>query len=150
MLQDSYWVQWHSCLSSCYVLCLFWNTSKTCSIIHSLLQHHFSRWAVTANKLGLGRPLHPVCNPHINVFVKSLPEHRAGLAGQGPESPHSGLNRRTCAWEAEFHFPPLLVLWMSCRGPASSLPNQYTRSVTTYTEMNRHSLYRDLTRGRYW
>lgn len=77
--------------------------------------------------------LFPLCfaTPAYKVHVIVLPEHRAGLAGQGPASPHSDPNRRTCAWAAESHFPPLPALWTSCCGPASSLPNQYTHSVTT-------------------
>lgn len=81
-----------------------------------------------------------ICYLIIKMCVTSLPEHRAGLAEQGPVNPHSGLNRRTSAWAVESRFPPPPVLWMSCCGPASSLPNQYTCSITKYIKMNRHSV----------
>lgn len=80
------------------------------------------------------------CYLIIKMCVTGLPEHRAGLAEQDPVNPHSGLNRRTCAWAVESRFPPPPVLWMSCCGPASSLPNQYTCSITKYIKMNRHSV----------
>lgn len=120
-----------------------------CSVIHMLacLGLIFPGWAVTAKNVCVFF----FCYTSRKVCIIVLPEHRAGLAGQDPASPHSGPNRRTCAWAAESHSPPLPALWTFCCGPASSLPNQYTHSVThSCAEMKRHLLYKDVARGGYW
>lgn len=56
--------------------------------------------------------------------MKIRPAHRAGWAGPGLESLHSGLSRRTCVWAEESRCRPLPALWRFCCDPASSLQAQ--------------------------
>lgn len=90
-----------------------------------------------------------LCSAGMKVCVGSLPEHKAGLVERGPASPHSGLNRRTCAWAAGSHFPPLPAPWRSCCDPTSSLPSRYKHSVSTCTKTPTGSFFKDVSKAEY-